>query len=136
MTLLHGNPSKRGKGHVCRRTVGPASRAPPPEHHGGADARTERAFSPQLLQQDTYPLREEETSDRAQGCLGHHRARLRTAVGRYEIIRLVISARKRKERRRLYIHHSITLRVLNPLEMRSQPQPAGTWEPPHTHRSA
>lgn len=41
----------------------------------------QKAFSPQLLQQDTYPLWEEETSDRAQGRLGHHRARLRTAVG-------------------------------------------------------
>lgn len=82
--------------------------------HRQARHKRQKVFSPQLFQQETYLLRKYETSDCTQIGFCHHCAWLRTAIGWYEVIRLIISVTKK--RKHSYIYHTITFKVLSPYQ--------------------
>lgn len=96
-------PKQGKRGTRCERTLESGSLLLPLKRYRGGDMQGINGkkgcsfFSPQLFQQKMYLLWKDETSDRTQVSFRHHCAWLRTAVGWYEIIRLVISVTKKEK---------------------------------------
>ena len=90
-----------------------------PRWHRPARDKRPKALSPQLFQEEADLLRKYETRDRTQISSCHHCAWLRTAVGRYEAIRLVgavTCTHKEKERTHIGISRVIPPQGTNPCE--------------------
>lgn len=125
--LLYFGPKQERKGTTWR-TLPRATLAMSLAWHQQARHKRQKEFSPQLFQEDTNLLRKYEASDCTQVSCGHHCARLRTAIGWYEIIRLVISVTQKGKKAYLEPLHNHIWSINTYWKQAASQSPAQSWE--------